>query len=175
MLFYVDIKNNAVLHPEVVKLCPSLGALDEKEVLYIVLAHDYNSPYKQFPELERRRKAMWHAFGENEVDLINSPRIVAAANDYLSLQWNPKIETARAYQKKIDSLTVQLQEETAPTQIDKIDKAIESLTKRLNSMNREVAEDYVDEGVLKGGRTKSFLEKMLENKKRYESVVEKKL
>lgn len=175
MLFYVDTKNNVVLHPEVVKLCPSFGSLSEKEVMYVVLYADYNSIYKQFPEHERKRKAMWHAFDDNEPDLIESDRIKIAVDDYMSLQWNPKIETANAYQRKIDSLLLQLNEETAPSNIDRIDKAIDSLTKRLNSMNREVMEDYLNEGVLKGGRTKSFLEKMLANKKRYESVVGKKL
>jgi len=94
-LFYVDTKNNAVLHPEVVKLCPSFSALSEKEILYVVLFADYNSIYKQFPEHERKRKAMWHAFDENEYELIESPRILDAVQDYTSLQYSPKIFSRR--------------------------------------------------------------------------------
>lgn len=175
MLFYVDSKNNCVLHPEVIKLCPSFRALDEKETLYVVLFADYTSPYKQFPEHDRKRKAMWHAFDDNETELIESARILAAVDDYMSLQWSPKIELAKTYQRKIDDLSRQLLEETAPTSISKIDDSIDKLTKRLNAMNKEVLDDYLIEGVLKGGRTKSFLEKILDNKKRYESVVGKKL
>ena len=64
-LFHLDQKNNAVLHPEAVKLCPELRLLNEKEVLFIILAFDYNSIYKQYPERQRLSKAIWHVFGDN--------------------------------------------------------------------------------------------------------------
>lgn len=174
-LFYVDTKNNAVLHPEVVKLCPSFRALNEKEILYIVLYVDYNSIYKQHPEMERKRKAIWHAFGDNEAELVETPRILAAVEDYMSLQYNPKIETISKYQKKIDKLLLQLDEDDSPTSITKIDGAIATLNKRINDMQMEVTDKMLDEGVLKGGRVKSFLEKIMSNRKYYESVIGKKL
>jgi len=174
-LFYIDSKNNTILHPEVVKLCPSFRALDEKETLFVVLFADYNSIYKQFPEHERKRKAMWHAFSDNETELIESERIRICIEDYISLQYNPKIETAKAYQKTIDKFVQQMIEDPAPSSVEKLDKAIDKLTKRIDAMNNETLSDAIDDGVLKGGRTKSFMEKMISNKKRYESVVGKKL
>lgn len=174
-LFSIDAKNNLVLHPEVVKICPSFRALEEKEILYVVLYADYSSIYKQHPDNERKRKAMWHAFDEDKADLINTDRIKSAVEDYISLQYNPKIETARVYQQKIDDLLLSLKDETSSLAIRKTDEAIEALQKRIDKMNKEVLEDTIDEGVLKGGRSKSFLEKMMSNKKRYEAVVGKKL
>lgn len=174
-LFYIDTKNNAVLHPEVVKLCPSFNALNEKEILFVVLYTDYSSIYKQHPDRERKRKAIWHAFGDNEAELVETPRITVAIDDYMSLQYSPKIETIKKYQQKIDKLLLQLDEDDSPTSITKIDGAIATLNKRINDMQMEVDEKILDDGVLKGGRTKSFLEKIMSNRKQYEAVIGKKL
>ena len=97
MLFYVDTNSNLVLHPEVVKLCPTLSVLNNDEMLFVVLFTDYHSPYKQYPEHERKRRAMQHAFSDNEYDLIESDRIQIAIKDYTSLQYSPKIEAARQF------------------------------------------------------------------------------
>lgn len=174
-LFYVDTKNNAVLHPEVVKLCPSFSALSEKEILYVVLFADYNSIYKQFPEHERKRKAMWHAFDENEYEIIESQRILDAIQDYTSLQYSPKIETINKYQKKIDDMLQLLEIDNSPSSIEKIDKAIGTLRKRINDMQAEVLSDTINDGVLKGGKIKSFLEKAMSNKKHYYAIIGKKV
>lgn len=174
-LFYIDSKNNAILHPEVVKLCPSFNALTDKETLFVILYADYNSIYKQFPDHERKRKAMWHAFDDNETEIVESDRVKICIQDYISLQYNSKIETIRKYELKIEKLLLQLDEDGSPSSIEKIDKAISVLDKRINSMNKEVLDDTIDEGVLKGGRTKSLLEKLISNKKRYESIVGHKL
>lgn len=175
LLFYVDTKNNTVIHPEVVKLCPSFQALNEKEVLYVVLYADYNSIYKQFPEHDRKRKAMWHAFNDNETELVDSERIKYAIQDYISLQYSPKIETINSYQKKIDSLLAQLEAEDSPVGIEKIDKAIGTLRKRIDDMQNEVNADTIKKSVLKGGKTKSFLEEIMSNQKHYFSVIGKKV
>lgn len=173
-LFFIDPKNNAVLHPEVVNLIPSFRVLNEKEVLFVVLYADYNSPYKQFPEHERKRKAMWHAFDENEMELIESPKIKMAVDDYMSLQYNPKIEVIRNYQKKIDKLLQQLQEDDAPSSIKKIDDAIDSLRKRIEVMQNEVDSQTQNDGVIKGKMTLSFLERAMSNMKYYKSITAKK-
>jgi len=49
-LFYADLKNNILLHPDVVKLSPELGLLSKDEFLFVILAYDYNSIFRQFPE-----------------------------------------------------------------------------------------------------------------------------
>jgi len=173
MLFKVDIPRRVVLHPEVIKLCPSLGALDDKEILYIVLCYDYCSPFRQFPEHERKRKAMWEAFSENEHDLINSPRIMAAADDYMGLQWNQKIETARAYEKKIDKFLSAMEEDESPTSIKKITEAISGLRKQLSDLEKEIDQEYISKGVIKGNMTLSYLEELQSNWKNFKSIVAK--
>ena len=174
LLFYHDPKLNLILHPEVVKLCPSFRALSDKEILYICLAYDYCSIYKQFPEHERKRKAMFHAFEDNEDELLSSDRIKAAVEDYISLQYNPKIEVARSYQKKIDKLLLQLQADDSPSSIKKLDEAIDALQKRIRALETEVDDKTVSEGVIKGKMTLSYLEKLMSNQKHFKSVTAKK-
>ncbi len=176
-LFYIDEsatdKKLAILHPEVVKLCPSLSVLSSDELLYVVLYTDYHSPYKQFPDHERKRRAMQHAFDDNEYDLIESERIKIAIHDYTSLQYSPKVEAARQFQRKIDSLLLVLQEDTSASNIEKTVKAIDLLRKNIQVYEREYDEEVQKKGVLKGKMTLSLLEDMMSNKKHFDSVVAK--
>lgn len=174
MLIYIDVKNNQVLHPEVMKLCPSFEAINEKEMLYIVLYADYNSIYRQFPEHERKRKAMWHAFDENETKIIESKRIQDAVSDYISLQYNPKIEVARKYQQKIEKLLELLDADDSATGIKKTTDAISSLRDSIRALEDEIYEQTLNDGVVKGKMTLSFLEKIMANQKLFKSVIAKK-
>lgn len=172
-LICIDFKNKQILHPEVMKLVDSFEHLTHQEMLYVALFADYSSVYKQFPEHERRRKAMWYAFNENEEELISSQKIKIAVEDYISLQYNPKIELINRYQKKIDKLLDLLDADDSPTAIEKITKAINSLRDNIRNLQYEVDEQVRLEGQIKGDRQLSYIEKMIANKKQYESVVAK--
>lgn len=173
MLFYVDDLQNILLHPEIVKLCPSLATLTEKEVVYIVKAYDYEGPYKQFPENDRRRKAMFDAFGENEHDLINSQRILDAAQDYVSLQYSTKIETCKIYQQKIDKYQQQLLVDENPSSTKKICDAIDDLTKRIAVLRGDYDKEIQRNGVIKGKMDLSRLEKCMANRNHWLSIIDK--
>lgn len=174
MLFYVDVEKKVVLHPEVVKLVPSLSVLSSEEMLFVVLYTDYHSPYKQLPDHERKRRAMEHAFDELKIDLVESDRIQIAIVDYNSLQYSPKIEAARKFQKKIDSLLEVLQEDNSATNIKKTVDAIDLLRKNIAVYEKEYDDEVQKKGELKGKMTMSFLEEIMANKKRYESVIARK-
>ncbi len=174
MLFYVDEFNNVVLHPEIIKLCPSLAALSEKEVCYIVKAYDYEGPYKQFPDNDRRRQAMFNVFGENEHDLVNSQRILDAATDYVSLQYSSKLETCKIYQQKIDKYQQQLLVDENPNSTKKICDAIDDLTKRIATLRGDYDKEIQKRGVIKGKMNLSRLETVMGNRNHWLSIIEKK-
>lgn len=173
LLFYVNLDSRVALHPEVIKLCPGFNGLNDNEITFVVTYADYNSPYKQFPELERKRKAMWHAFQENEYDLIESPRILMAVKDYISLQYNPKIETARIFQEKINQYEQQLLTTDTPALTKKIGEAIDDLNKRIAALHKDYDTEMEKQGVIKGKMQLSYLEKLMSNQKHYQSVVAK--
>lgn len=170
LLITCDIKNNIIIRPEVLKLVDSFAALNEKEMIFVILSTDYFSIYRQFPEHERRRKAMWHAFEDNEVKIIESQRIKDAISDYMSLQYNPKIELARKYQQRIDKFSESMEMDDSPTSIKKTIDAIAALRMSINALDREVDEETLNEGVVKGKMTLSLLEKVMANQKLYKSI-----
>lgn len=170
LLFHVDLNNRAILHPEVIKLCPALSVLTEKELLYIILAYDYNSPYRQFPDHDRKRQAMWHAFEENESDLIESEHILTCAEHYISLQYSPKIETAKVYQKSIDRYQDRLLAEDDPAKAKKIGDAIDDFTRRIKALHNDYDKDMQKRGVVKGKMELSYIESLMSNMKNYEAI-----
>jgi len=173
-LIAINERTNEVLHPEVVKLSDTFSLLSHEEMLYVVLYADYNSLYKQFPEHERKRRAMWHAFNENAHDVIETPRVLAAIKEYTALQFDPDRELITKFQHKIDSLTELLEAETTSTGIEKTVKAINALRANIKDLQSNIDDKTRADGVIKGDRQLSFLEKLKSNKKRYEAVIAKK-
>ncbi len=173
LLFQTDSNNNVILHSEVVKLIPMFAALDEKEMLYIVLFADYNSPYKQFPENDRRRRAMFHVYNDNVIDKLESDTILMAIDYYISLQYSPKIETAKVYQKKIDTYQEQLLKEDDAVKCKKLADAIDDFTKRIAALNKDYDKEMQKIGVVKGKMELSWLEIVKSNQKLFESITSK--
>lgn len=177
MLFYFDVKNNIVLHPDVVKLSPELGLLDSKEVLFIALAYDYNSIYRQFPERQRLSRSIFHVWGDNKPELLNEDkrpkRIASAIEAYKSLQYNRNIELIEMYNRKIDELTQLLEVDSSSTGIAKNMDSIDRLRKAIRTIEGEVLEDKLIEGELKGNVKRSWLEVLQSNQKMYLAVTSK--
>ncbi len=171
LLFYIDEKNKLLLQPDAVKLCPELAMVSEKELVFIILAYDNYSIFKQFPERERERRAMWYVFGDAMPELLKKTSVVAAAHKYKSLQFSPKIEYISRFQRKIDNLFELLTVEDSPSQIEKITKSIESLRSTIMKLEHEVNEDVQNVGVLKGGAVRSLLEEFQTNMKYYKSIL----
>jgi len=173
-LFYIDERNEGVvLRPDCAKLCPELAVLDEKELLLIIFIYDYHSIYRQFPEAERKRKAMIHVYGENVSDIFEKQKIRNAIDAYKSLQYDPKIELAANYQRKIDKMLSMMDDDNSPTSLKKTSEAIDVFRKSIRELENEVAESVAAKGQIKGGQELSFIEELMKNQKYYNSVIEK--
>lgn len=174
LLFFIDERNNHVLRPDCVKLCPELAGLKDKEVYFIILAYDNHSPLRQFPEHDRIRKAMFQSFGDNIPEMLDKTSIKLAIGAYKSLQYDPKIELAKRYQAKIDRMLELLDEDDNPTSIAKTTTAIDGLRKNIIGLEQEVAESVLNKGVIKGDMELSFIEDIMQSQKYYKSVTSKK-
>lgn len=170
LLFYTDLKNNLILRPECIKLCPNLSVLSEQELLYIILAYDYQSPYRQFPEHERKRKAMFHAFDDNKFEILEKQSIKNAIADYISLQYDPKIELIKKYQKRVDKYMEDWEADDNASSAKKFSEAVTITKNAMRELEEEVSESVANKGVIKGNMELSFLEDLLLNQKRYKSV-----
>jgi hypothetical protein len=169
-LFYIDEKNLTVLRPECYKLSPELSVLSERDILFVVLSTDYHSIYRQFPEHERVRKAMFHAYDKYDPEILKKPSMKLAIEAYKGLQYDPKIHLAERYQKKIDRLLEILDVEDSATAIEKNTKAIDSLRKNIIELENEVAESIIKKGQVKGDQELGWIEALKTNKKHYASL-----
>lgn len=173
-LIQINERANQILHPDAVKLFPGFNVLSSDEILFIVLAYDYNSPYSAFIEDERIRRAMQHVWSDNKYDDIKKQKIKNAIEAYKGLQYNPKIELVRSYQAKIDSLNNTLISVDKPADIAKSIESINLLRKSIRELEQEILATYEDEGKMVGGGQRSFLENMQKNKELYKKVTQKK-
>lgn len=181
LLIYADQKNAILLRPAVLKLCPEFSALDEKEMLTIILVYDYHSIYRQHNERARIAYAITAVYGDNNPKLLlalESPvpnsRISNAVNAYKSLQYDPKIELVQTYQKTINDIQREISSDLTEKELDTKLKNIDRLRKSILAMDLEITEGLIQEGQIKGDQTLSFLEQLQKNKQLYESVIRKK-
>lgn len=176
-LFYIDPKNNKVLHPDVVKLSPELALLNDKEVLFIILAYDYNSIYRQFPERQRLSKAIRHVYQDNVPTLLNEDmrpqKIKLAIEAYKSLQYNRNMELIELYNRKLDEQMLLLEEERSSTGTKNISDNIDRFKKAIRAIESEVIEEKLMDGELKGNLQLSWLEKLQSNQKMYFAITAK--
>lgn len=162
-LFQLDKENSAILHPECAKLCPELKKLTKDELLFVILAYDYKSPYHSFPEDERIRKAERQVWSNKDEKYSSSVRVKNAIGAYRSLQYDTRRETIRNYREKIVSLNKQLMEETSPTKIKTIADTIKLLESEAEKTQESVDKTELDYH-LRGGGKKSLIEEMQENR-----------
>lgn len=175
LLFYIDPKNEGVvLRPDCYKLHPELSPLDEKELMLIILTYDYYSPYRQFPEPERKRKAVFHVYGENQLEKYEEPTIRNAIEAYKSLQFIPEIQQVEVYQKKIADCNQQLIEDNNVASTKKTLETIRLFEEAIRDLEKRATDAIVNKGVIKGGQELSFIEDLMKSEKYYKSVIQKK-
>lgn len=165
-LFDIDEQNNVVLHKQCYRLCPELEAIDENELIYIIKAYDYNSPYRQFPVEQRKRKALVDVYGtmspkDNPED---KNTVVAAMNAYKGLQYDVRRDLIQGYTTKIAHLQDLLMDENGASLIKSFSESIERLEKQITKMDEEIKNDIASSDI-KGGGELSFLESMQDNLK----------
>jgi len=141
MLFSLTPDNKTILKPECYQLCPPLSNLSEAQVLYLVLAYDYGSPYHQLPKPEAKRSACAHVFGSLKHDPEQNDVLAAGIRAYMSLQYDPKRETIQVYLLKIKRLESSLVVADSTSEITKILKSTSLLQKAEVELQQEVDRD----------------------------------
>lgn len=162
MLYQIGKKNGILLHPEAIKLVPEFAKLDVKQVLFLVLSKDYTSPFHQFPEDDRIRKAKRRVYNSDTLMPEKVPLMVEAMRMYDVLQYDSKRNMLNIYEGKIENLSKKMAREEDETKLKRIDDAIQMLIKRIADLQRQV-ESNEEERVIKGGGEISFIEQWQEN------------
>jgi len=165
-VFKLNSQNNAVIHPDAVKLCPEFRRLSQGEVLYIILAYDYNSPFWQYEQEERRKLAKNRAFKDLSINPESKKIVQAAVISYKSLQFDPLRETLETYKRKLIEMNARLSEAEGLVEIRSVTQAIDLLKKAIKEMEQEVEENEQMEEI-KGGGELSFVEIFQKNRNEY--------
>lgn len=162
-IFKLDFHKRIVLNRECVKLCPGLYKLPQEDLIVIILAYDYHSPYHQFPLEERLRKAIRHVYGESSKNFFERKGIIKNVELYRSLQYDYRRELVDTYRSKVYLLQKNLEDTTDNKDIGLILDSITKLHSSIERMQREIekSDDYLD---IKGGTKLSLLEKLQQNR-----------
>lgn len=167
-IFQLNSKGTVVLHNDAYKLCPELKNLTEEELLYVILAYDYKSPYHNFPEEERIRKAKRQIWKTKDYEFEDVEYIDNAIEFYKSLQYDIDQEILRNYQEKIDQLNARLQKTDANAEIKSIISVIDIMEKKIADIQEKLDKDNEININLKGNIKLSLLERMQRSRELYE-------
>lgn len=181
LLFTTDIKGKAILRPACYKLCPELSALEEREMMTIILAFDYWSPLRRYNEADRIRRAILMVYDDNNPKLLKAledrpahDRITNAVEAYKSLQYDPKIALAEKYQQTVNDLQESINANLGDRELQNKLVNIDRLRKSIMALEQEITDDIIEKGRLQGDGELSYLEEMQSNKKLYDTVTKKK-
>lgn len=181
LLIDIDTRNNIILRPIVVQMCPELSALNEKELLTIILIYDYFSLYRQFNERTRIGYAITKVYDDNNPKLLealeNKPAghyITAAINAYKSLQYNRKGELIRKFEETIDELQESINGDLDDKTMDSKLKSIDRLRKQVSSLEKEVTEELIEQNKIEGDQRLSYIEIFQSNREAYKNMLKKK-
>lgn len=173
-LFHINEKKKTVLHPYAIQLCQELAMLNEQEIMFIILAFDYNSPYKQFPERQRLSKAIWRVWEDNKPNILDEEKrdkkLKLAINAYKSLQYNHNEELKIIYQKKIEQAQSEILTEEAPNRLKHLREIISGFRADIRELDAEIVETNINQSELKNDRELSLLETWQTNIKHYDSL-----
>lgn len=175
-LFSLNKRGTYVFHLDAVKLCPELSILDDNEILFLILAYSYKSPFYQMrlPEQDRVNKAMQQVFGGTNKDVMNKGIIQNAAEAIKALQYDPKMELLRIYEDKLNMLSEELKHADSSKNIQDILKSQTHLKDAAKNLEDDIMNNLEIQETLKGGGTLSFIERLIKNKEEYDRVVSKK-
>lgn len=172
-LFNINKKGTILIHPEAVKLCPELSVLDEKEIRFLILAYDYESPFNQQPEQDRLHRAKHIVYNNEEIPDLKSNKWIAAINAYKGLQYNPKREMMRVYENKLITLSKELERDLSSIEIKKILDSQKQIRLALKELNEELMDAEEMKITIKGGGELSFIERITTNATEYKRITEK--
>ena len=176
-LIEINKKGNVILRPECLKLWPEFAYLSGQEMLAVILAYDYFSAYRQYPQDERERRARIHVFKSERADIFKEPKIIKAVMMYRSLQYDSRREQIIVYNRKIANITKSL--EQLDDDAHKETKDLLATSKAFQTAINELQDELNREEEIASNETDdklklSFLEKLTSNKERFLEVTKPK-
>jgi hypothetical protein len=158
-IFDIDTKGNVFLQDNTIALCPAIWKLYKEKgygsdaVRWIVMMHDYKSPYRKLPEAERERTVTYRVFNTTKHSKIGDKIFQDAIEEYRKLQYDPLLEQYRTINQKLQDMDVYIKG------IDIDEKGVEKLQKILIGQEKVVeAREKLKETILKNEEQSAKIE-----------------
>lgn len=170
-LFLMDKKGTLFFHKDAIRLCPEFDLLSENERRVLVLFVDYNSPFNQLPESDRKQKSTLQVYGSIQEKIFSKPVMRNAVKKYMGLQFDTKRELRNTYQRKIDLLSKDLDNAISPTAINNIIKSLDSMRKAVDQLDSDILNAEEKQLNIRGGGRLSFIDELMSNQEDYDRAI----
>ena len=110
-LIEIDKDGNAFLQDDSIALMPKLWEvykhkrMGSKMVKWIVAVYDYKSPFRRFPEDERKIQVSFSIYEKNTNSLANDELVIEAIEEYIKFQYDPLIDEYNSMLEKSYQMT----------------------------------------------------------------------
>jgi hypothetical protein len=107
LLFDIEKDGNVLLQDKSIALCPAIfevykhKRMGSDAVRWIVMVHDYKSPYRNLPIEERKKYVTKILFDKESHYILDDPLFVNAVEQYKVLQYDPILEQYMAMRDKM--------------------------------------------------------------------------
>jgi hypothetical protein len=158
-LIEIDKDGNAFLQDDSIALMPKMWEvykhkrMGSKMVKWIVAVYDYKSPFRRFPEDERKIQVSFSIYEKNTNSLANDELVVEAIEEYIKFQYDPLIDEYNSMLEKSYQMT-KVYRDIMPT-----DKNLEDLNKLQVEMGKAAkSRDAHKQLILKDKETESKIQ-----------------
>jgi len=165
-LIEIDKDGNVFLQDDSIALMPKLWEvykhkrMGSKMVKWIVGVYDYKSPFRRFPEEERKAQVSYSVFEKASNSKENDELVVAAIDEYVKFQYDPLIDEYNAMLEQSFKMTkVYRAIEPTKDNLDELNKLQELMGKAAKSRDSHkqlILKDKESESKIQGTDSSDF-------------------
>ncbi len=167
-LFKIEKDGNVLLQDQTIALAPELFALykhkdyGSRAIRWIVSMYDYNSPYRNLPEKERKEQVTTDVYGKRSFYKLEKEIVKDAANKYKKLQYDPLLEQYSVFNEKLAQFNeyVKLMPITGDnaTELQKVMLGVDKIMEAREKLRKVIIARGEEDDTIHGGGELSFLE-----------------
>jgi len=169
-LFKIEKDGNVLLQDQTIALSPELFALykhkdyGSRAIRWIVSMYDYNSPYRNLPESERKQEVTFDIYKKKSHYILEKDIVKEAAAKYQKLQYDPLLEQYSVFNEKMAQFNEYIKKMPITgdnaTELQKVMLGIDKIMEAREKLRKVIIARGEDDETIHGGGELSFLEMM---------------
>jgi hypothetical protein len=169
-LFKVEKDGNVLLQDQTIALVPELFDVykhkdyGSRAIKWIVNMYDYNSPYRNLPEMERKEAVTQDIYDKKSWYKIEKDIIKEASEKYKKLQYDPLLEQYSVFNEKMAQFNEYVKKMPITgdnaTELQKVMLGIDKIMEAREKLRKVIIARGEEDDKIHGGGELSFLEMM---------------